>query len=106
MSRLPVKLPTLPIHSLDITGWDLSRLDPRRILHRPDLSELITDSPVARVAGRTATQARDVALTAVGFGVLAGQKLQVRRRELFDAIAAHRRRPDSPAHDVAPEYAS
>ena len=87
MIKFPVKL---PLHSIDITGWDLNRLDPRKALSRIDLGSAVTDSSVTRAAGRAATQARDVALTAVGFTVLASQKIQVRRRELFDALSARR----------------
>jgi hypothetical protein len=103
--KLPVKLPTsipsIGLHDLDITGWDLTRLDPRPVLRRVDIVGTITGSPVTKLAGRTLDQARDVALTAVGFAVLAGQKAQVRRRELFEAIAARRDQNSGDAHDTA-----
>lgn len=102
MIKFLPKVPSLPLHNLDITSWDLSRLDPRQVLRRPDLAATIGDSPVGRVAGRTATQARDIALTAVGFGVLASQKLQVRRRELFDAISARRQSAEPASADATP----
>jgi hypothetical protein len=45
------------------------------------LEDLDTDALVAL--------ARDAAYTAVGFGVLSWQKLQVRRRELGEDVAQH-----------------
>lgn len=67
---------------------DLTNLDVRKI----------ADTPVANVAKRAADEVREVAYTAVGFGVLAVQKVQVRRREFFEA----RRSPEAEATVAAP----
>ncbi|MEO5725158.1 MAG: hypothetical protein ABIQ39_03640, partial [Ilumatobacteraceae bacterium] len=57
-------------------GLDVSKLDPRKL----DLSAVDAD--------KLATAMRDAAYTVVGFGVLAAQKANVRRREMAARIGA------------------
>lgn len=66
-----VNIPT--IHSLDLTKIDLAH-----VKSAVKLDEILESAPV-----RTA---RDAGYTAVGFGVLAFQKVQVRRREITEAL--------------------
>lgn len=102
-ARLPeVKLPTVDIGRLP--GADAVRRIPS--LFSIDLTNLdvrkIADSPVASVAKRAAEEVKEVAYTAVGFGVLAVQKAQVRRREFFES----RRTDESASTTVASGAAS
>lgn len=65
------KLNLAPLHNIDLTNADI-----RKVL----------DSDVVERAKAVAGSAKDVAFTAIGFGVLAFQKAQVRQREILDAL--------------------
>lgn len=106
---------TMPsIH--DIPGLDALRRLPS--MFSVDLTDLdirrVADSQVAHVAKRAASDIKDAAFTAVGFGVLAVQKAQVRRREFFDArrdngantVTADSPTSSSTATPVSPDSAS
>lgn len=85
-ARLPeVKLPAVNIDRLP--GVDVIKGVPA--MFSVDLTNFdvrkIADSPVVHAAKRAADEVKEVAYTAVGFGVLAVQKAQVRRREFFEA---------------------
>lgn len=78
------RIPTL--FSIDLTNLDVRK---------------IADTQVAQVAKRAADEVKEVAFTAVGFGVLAVQKVQVRRREFFEARRSADPVTASPAAPVA-----
>ena len=69
-----IKLPT--IHRIDLTKFQVPQVN----LPSFHLPQIPTDKVVQT--------AKDLAYTTVGFGVLAFQKSQVRRRELTDMIQA------------------
>lgn len=66
-----VSIPT--IHSLDLTKLDLAN-----VKSAVKFDEIMQSTPVRTV--------RDAGYTVVGFGVLAFQKAQVRRREITEAL--------------------
>ncbi len=66
-----VRIPT--IHSIDLTKLDLSQ-----VTSALKIDDIVESAPVKTV--------RDAGYTAIGFGVLAFQKVQVRRRELTEAL--------------------
>jgi hypothetical protein len=71
MSLPDVRIPS--IHSIDLTKFDLSQ-----VTTALKIDDIVESAPVKTV--------RDAGYTAIGFGVLAFQKAQVRRRELTDAL--------------------
>lgn len=77
LPKLPkVSLPSVSIpsiHSLDLTKVDLSN-----VKSAVKFDEIVESAPVRAV--------RDAGYTVVGFGVLAFQKAQVRRREITEAL--------------------
>lgn len=71
-------MPALPTPSFDLTGLDLSRLDLRRV-----------ETVLAGATAGTVTKVvRDAAFVAIGFGVLAIQGVQLRRRAVEKTVAA------------------
>ena len=76
--RYPARMPLRSLRSfpsVDLSGADVSRLDPRQL-------------EVAGVSGeRILAMLRDAAYVGVGAGVLTFQQLQVRRRELAGRLA-------------------
>lgn len=107
-ARLPeLKMPALAIPQVKIPEIKVPRPDLDRVpgvaavkripsMFSIDLTDLdvrrLAESEVVGAAKRVAGEVKEAAFTAVGFGVLAVQKAQVRRREFFDA-----RRGDGPA---------
>lgn len=72
--------------SLMSSGLDLSDFDLRRLALLRDIPSRITDA-IGEVDRDDAVRvARDFGYTAVGFGVLAFQRAQVKRREMMDAL--------------------
>jgi hypothetical protein len=77
------KLPTFP--SIDFSNFDLSKID----LSKIDLSKLdLSKIDVPGVDGeKLAAALRDATYVTIGFGVLAFQQAQVRRRELVTSLS-------------------
>lgn len=71
VSMPDVRIPS--IHSIDLTKLDLSQ-----VTAALKIDDIVESAPVQTV--------RDAGYTAIGFGVLAFQKVQVRRRELTEAL--------------------
>lgn len=89
---LPKSLPTITlpsIHSIDLTKFDVKKLNVAKLdVTKLDLSKLpLPNIDVAKIASVPGVQrAKDAGYTAVGFGVLAFQKAQVRRREITETV--------------------
>jgi len=64
-------MPRLPMPRLPIPSFDLSHLDVSALSHLDE---------------RVVAAARDAAYVSIGFGVLAFQQAQVRRREIEKAV--------------------
>jgi hypothetical protein len=76
-------MPALPTPSFDLTRFDLTRLD----LTRLDMGRV--ETALTGAAADTVTKvARDAAYVAIGFGVLAIQGVQLRRRAVEKTVAA------------------
>ena len=94
-----MKIPTInvpSIHSIDLTKFDVKKFDVKKFdvkkldVTKLDVSKLpLPNIDVAKIASAPGVQrAKDVGYTAVGFGVLAFQKAQVRRREIAESVAS------------------
>ncbi len=89
---LPKSLPTITLpslHSIDLTKFDVKKLNVAKLdVTKLDLSKLpLPNIDVAKIASVPGVQrAKDAGYTAVGFGVLAFQKAQVRRREITETV--------------------
>ena len=71
-------MPALPTPSFDLTRFDLTRLDMGRV-----------ETALTGATADTVTKvARDAAYVAIGFGVLAIQGVQLRRRAVEKTVAA------------------
>jgi hypothetical protein len=80
LPRLPAGFPAVDLTKLDLSKIDLPKFDlPKIDLPNVDLPNVATDKVVAA--------ARDAAYVTIGFGVLAFQQAQVRRRELESQLS-------------------
>lgn len=68
------------------SGLDLSDFDVRRLAELRDVPSRIADAIGEVDRDEVMRVARDFGYTAVGFGVLAFQRAQVKRREVMDAL--------------------
>ncbi len=81
MFKLP-EFPSIDFSSLDLSKFDINELrkvDVSKFVPNVDLSAIDTD--------KLTTAVRDAAYITVGFGVLAVEQAQVRRRQLVKAIS-------------------
>ena len=77
-------IPTFP--SIDFSKLDLSRLSPQNLPSLSDLQAQLGDLPGVD-ADKLVAALRDAAYVTIGFGVLAFQQAQVRRREIVQSLS-------------------
>jgi len=79
------------VKKFDVKKFDVKKFDVKKFdVTKLDVSKLpLPNIDVAKIASAPGVQrAKDVGYTAVGFGVLAFQKAQVRRREIAESVTS------------------